>query len=223
MARSAPTLVPASETGRLSHAQIWAAIDRLAERYGMTPSGLAKRAGLDATTFNRSKRQTGDGRLRWPSTESLAKILDASGATLSEFIGIGGLDAARSRPAMPLISLAQAGQSGFFDQNGFPVGELWDETTFPNLPDEHAYALEIDESLRPLYRDGDVVIVSPAAPIRRGDRVVLRTIAGELLAGELKRRTQKMVELRSVRPEQADRVLAAESVAWMSRILWASQ
>ena len=64
----------------LSHSRIWAAIDPLAARHGMTPSGLARRAGLDATTFNRSKRVTGDGRQRWPSTESIAKILDATGA-----------------------------------------------------------------------------------------------------------------------------------------------
>ncbi len=63
----------------LSHDQIWGAIDALAERYRMSPSGLAKRAGLDPTTFNRSKRVGADGRERWPSTESLAKVLAATG------------------------------------------------------------------------------------------------------------------------------------------------
>ena len=32
----------------LTHAQVWTAIDRLAERYALSASGLAKRAGLDA-------------------------------------------------------------------------------------------------------------------------------------------------------------------------------
>ena len=54
----------------LTHAQIWHAIDSLAERYGLSASGLARKAGLDPTTFNVSKRQSVDGRLRWPSTES---------------------------------------------------------------------------------------------------------------------------------------------------------
>ena len=53
----------------LTHAQIWTALDRLAERAGLSPSGLARKAGLDPTTFNKSKRITGDGRERWPSTE----------------------------------------------------------------------------------------------------------------------------------------------------------
>jgi phage repressor protein C with HTH and peptisase S24 domain len=67
----------------LSHAQVWGAIDTLASRYGMTASGLARKAGLDATTFNKSKRQTPDGRQRWPSTESIAKVRPAPPSTNS--------------------------------------------------------------------------------------------------------------------------------------------
>ena len=64
----------------LSHAQLWKAVDRLAARQGMTASGLARRAGLDATSFNPSKRfGPGDPpRPRWPSTESVAKVLEAA-------------------------------------------------------------------------------------------------------------------------------------------------
>jgi phage repressor protein C with HTH and peptisase S24 domain len=75
----------------------------------------------------------------------------------------------------------------------------------------------------PLYRDGDRIIVSPAASIRRGDRVVVRTADGEVMAKELKRRTAKTVELRSLNPEHADRVLPITDIAWMGRIVWASQ
>ena len=59
----------------LTHNQIWNAIDRLAARAKLTASGLAKKAGLDPTTFNKSKRITPEGRPRWPSTESVAKAL----------------------------------------------------------------------------------------------------------------------------------------------------
>src|SRR4029078_1848868 len=72
----------------LSHDQIWGAIYRLAERHDLTPSGLARRAGLDPTSFNKSKRLSIDGRLRWPSTESIAKVLDAPGASMEEFLGL---------------------------------------------------------------------------------------------------------------------------------------
>ena len=65
----------------LSHDRVWAAIDALAARYGMTASGLARKAGLDATSFNKSKRTSPEGRDRWPSTESISKVLRATGAT----------------------------------------------------------------------------------------------------------------------------------------------
>ena len=77
--------------------------------------------------------------------------------------------------------------------------------------------------MEPAYRDGDVIVVSPAAPIRRGDRVVVRTRAGEVMAKELKRRTAKSIELKSLNAQHADRTLAAADVLWIARILWASQ
>ncbi|MCO4053454.1 MAG: helix-turn-helix transcriptional regulator [Bosea sp.] len=210
----------------LSHDQIWGAIDALAERYQMTPSGLAKRAGLDATTFNRSKRIGSDGRERWPSTESLAKILVATGANLDEFISLVanlGRQHVRQR-TIPLIGFAQAGAGGFFDDSGLPSGNGWDEVAFPDISDERVYALEINgESMMPLYRDGDTIIVSPAAPVRRGDRVVVRTVDGEVMAKELKRKTLKTVELASLNPDHPDRVLQLSDVSFIARVIWASQ
>ncbi|WP_424360885.1 S24 family peptidase [Methylocystis parvus] len=212
-------------TDILSHAQIWAALDALGERYGLTPSGLARKAGLDPTTFNRSKRETPEGRQRWPSTESIAKVLQATGASLDEFMAlVSANSAATRRHTRPLIGLAQAGEGGFFDDAGFAVGAGWDEIDVLADADEHSYALEISgDSMAPLYRDGDIVIVSPAAPIRRGDRVVVKTIAGEIMAKELKRQTARLIELRSINPAFADRVIPREEVSWMARILWASQ
>jgi phage repressor protein C with HTH and peptisase S24 domain len=208
----------------LTHSQIWNAVDRLAERAGLSASGLAKRAGLDPTTFNKSKRVTSDGRPRWPSTESVAKILTATGTTVDAFVALI-TDAARSATrSVPLIGFAQAGAGGYFDDAGFPVGRGWDEIAFPAVDDEHAYALEIaGDSMQPAYRDGDVILVSPGAPIRRGDRVVVRTRDGEVMAKELKRRTARTVELKSLNHEHPDRAFAADEVVWIARILWASQ
>ena len=208
----------------LSHSQIWTALDRLAARSGLSPSGLAKKSGLDPTTFNKSKRITPDGRPRWPSTESVAKALDATTTTIDTFVQLIG-DAGRTvTQAVPLIGFAEAGAGGYFDDGGFPVGRGWDEIAFPSVNDEHAYALEISgDSMMPAYRDGDVIVVSPAAPIRRGDRVVVKTKAGEVTVKELKRRTSKTIELRSLNPAHKERTLPARDVVWIARIVWASQ
>ena len=208
----------------LSHTQIWVAVDALAARFGMSASALAKKAGLDATTFNKSKRAMPDGRLRWPSTESISKILQATGGSLDEFLGSVAKAGGGSRRPLPLIGFAQAGDGGFFDDGGFPAGAGWDEVNFPNVADEHSYALEISgDSMLPLFRDGDVIIVSPAAPIRRGDRVVVKTQEGEVLAKELKRQTPKTIELKSLNPAHEDRSFSADQVAWIARIMWSSQ
>ncbi|MEX0590930.1 MAG: helix-turn-helix transcriptional regulator, partial [Xanthobacteraceae bacterium] len=115
----------------LSHPQVWNAIDRLAARYGFSASGLAKKAGLDPTSFNKSKRVTPEGRPRWPSTESIAKILSATGASVEEFMSLLSKKARRAAPRpVPVIGFAEAGSGGYFDDGGFPVGKGWDEIAF---------------------------------------------------------------------------------------------
>ncbi|MGE0563783.1 MAG: helix-turn-helix transcriptional regulator [Pseudolabrys sp.] len=208
----------------LTHAQIWAAIDRLAARAGLSPSGLAKKAGLDPTTFNKSKRVTPDGRSRWPSTESVAKSLAATSTTVNEFVSLITDSGRAATQAVPLIGFAEAGSGGYFDDGGFPVGKGWEEIAFPAVNDEHAYALEISgDSMKPAYRDGDVIVVSPAAPIRRGDRVVVKTKRGEVMVKELRRKTTKSIELKSLNSEHQDRTLQMSDVLWIARIVWASQ
>jgi len=207
----------------LTHGQVWTALDRLAERAGMSPSGLAKRSGLDPTTFNKSKRITADGRERWPSTESVSKALAATNSSIDTFVQLIG-DGAHSLQSVPLLAFAQAGSGGFFDDSGFPAGKGWDEAALPSASDEHAYALEISgDSMKPAYRDGDIIVVSPGTPIRRGDRVVVKTTGGEVMVKELKRRTTKALELQSLNPVHPDRTLDADDVAWIARIVWASQ
>ena len=197
----------------LTHSDIWNAVDRLAARAGLSASGLAKKAGLDPTTFNKSKRVTPEGRPRWPSTELVAKSLQATNTTVDTFVSLITDRGGASTQAVPLIGLAQAGTGGYFDDAGFPAGKGWDEIAFPAVNDEHAYALEISgSSMEPAYRDGTIVMVSPTSPVRRGDRVVVKTRNGEVMAKELKRRTSKTIELRSLNPDHKERTLAADDV-----------
>ncbi len=214
----------------MRHEDIWRALDALAAEHGLSASGLARRAGLDATAFNPSKRTGADGRARWPSTESVAKVLHATGTGMEAFAslitGMPALPRNRTISArrIPLIGLAQAGGEGFFDDGGYPVGGGWDEISVPDVPDPNAYALEISgESMEPVFRDGDVVIVSPGAPVRRGDRVVVRTKQGEVMAKQLLRQSARRVELASLNPAHPNYSFDLSELAWMHRIVWASQ
>lgn len=214
----------------MRHDDVWRAIDTLAAEHGLSPSGLARKAGLDPTSFNLSKRCTPDGRSRWPSTESIAKVLNATGAGLADFaalvLGARALPDQRGRPRtrIPLIGLAQAGSSGFFDDGGYPAGAGWDEVELPQTGDSHAYALAISgNSMEPVYREGDRIVVSPAAPVRVGDRVVARAANGSVMAKLLTRRTATRIELASLNPEYPSLVFAASDIVWLHRIIWASQ
>ncbi len=208
----------------LTHSQIWGALDRLAARAKLTPSGLAKKSGLDPTTFNKSKRITPEGRARWPSTESVAKALAATGTKVETFMSLLTETGKPTISQVPLIGFAEAGGGGYFDDGGFPVGKGWEEIAFPSVTDEHAYALEISgDSMKPAYRKGDIIVVSPAAPVRKGDRVVVKTKDGEVMVKELRRKTTKSVELKSLNAEHRDRTLPMADVVWIARIMWASQ
>jgi phage repressor protein C with HTH and peptisase S24 domain len=216
----------------MKHEDIWRALDTLAAENGLSASGLARRAGLDPTTFNPSKRRMPDGRARWPSTESVAKVLDATGASLEAFTSLvsgaraiaSSIAARNSVRRIPLIGFAQAGGDGFFDDGGYPVGGGWDEVTLPEVGDPNTYALEINgDSMEPVFRDGDMVVVSPGAPIRRGDRVVVRTQRGEVMAKQLARRSARRIELRSLNPSHPNYSFDLVEVTWMHRIVWASQ
>jgi phage repressor protein C with HTH and peptisase S24 domain len=216
----------------MKHEDIWRALDTLAAENGLSASGLARRSGLDPTTFNPSKRRMPDGRNRWPSTESVAKVLDATGASLDAFATlVSGARALASNAStratarrVPLIGFAQAGSDGYFDDGGYPVGGGWDEVSLPEIGDPNAYALEISgDSMEPVFRDGDMVIVSPSAPIRRGDRVVVRTDHGEVMAKQLARRSARRIELRSLNPAHPNYSFDLSEVTWMHRIVWASQ
>ena len=209
-----------------THKQVWGAIDAVAERYGFSASGLAKKAGLDPTSFNPSKRLGPDGRPRWPTMESINRVLDASSASVEEFMEL--LTARRGAPPrlkqIPLLGLAKAGKGGFFDDGGFPAGNGWEEIEVPGVTDAQAYALEITgDSMMPVYREGDIIVVSPSATIRKGDRVVVRTSDGQVMAKVMQRQTAKTLELASFNVAHETKVLDMKEVDWMARIIWASQ
>jgi phage repressor protein C with HTH and peptisase S24 domain len=214
----------------MRHEDIWRAIDTLAAEHGLSPSGLARRAGLDPTSFNISKRRSAEGKSRWPSTESLAKVFLATGAGMEDFtalvMGARAMPEARpkGRNRIPLIGMAQAGAEGFFDDGGYPAGAGWDEVELPSTADANAYALSIaGDSMEPVYRAGDSIIVSPAAPVRVGDRVVARAMDGAVMAKLLSRRTASRIELTSLNPAYPDLRFAVQEIMWMHRIVWASQ
>lgn len=160
-------------------------------------------------------------------------MLAVTGSTMADFFALidsDGTGAPSKSPAprnIPVIGFAQAGLEGYFDEDGYPAGDGWDEVSFPgthNINNDNSYAIEVSgNSMEPLYREGDFLIVSPAAQLRRGDRVVVKTTGGEVLTKELLRQTASKIELKSINPAYEDRTLRQNEVQWIARVIWVSQ
>lgn len=65
------------------HQIVWSVIDRIAEDRGISVSALARQAGLDATSFNISKR--GGSRQRFPYLTTIIAVLKVCGMTWQDF------------------------------------------------------------------------------------------------------------------------------------------
>ena len=213
----------------LEHDEVWSAIDGLAERNGLSPSALARRAGLDPTTFNRSKRFAPGGRPRWPSTESIAKILAATETSVQDFFGLpkGNHAVDSAERTVPLLGEAHAGF-------GAPVAEGTERhapspgvaqiVSFPDRRYEPLYALSVSgNSMEPLYRDGDILFVAPNARAESGDRVVVKLEDDRLAVRILGRDTDGAMRFHPANPDHAETTAAAGRVEWMARIVYATQ
>ncbi len=210
------------------HERLWAAIDAVAAINGLSPSALARLAGLNATSFNKSKRRGADGRLRWPSTESIAKVLDATGFRLDAFLGLlAGVGVERLQPSssiIPLVDASRVDQAGFFEPGSDHGRSAWDSVPFPSPTDLTVFAVEVaDHGMQPLYRKGDTLIVSRSAELRRGDRALLLPAGGAVCVRVFCRKTTRNIEVYD--PATPDRTThyATDEIRWLARILWASQ
>lgn len=212
------------------HYQIWTALDRLADINGLSPSGLARKAGLDATAFNKSKRFGRDGRERWPSTESLAKVLHV---TKTDFLEFGAILKPESLPETkePCIFAANSNtaapilpQAGFFENGSTYNGNKQKLIPLPDGQFEGNFAYRIsDNSMLPVYRENDIVVISSKTKPHPGDRVVIKTEDGEIKVRVLLRSTADTVTTTTFNSNMSEEIIAKETLEWVRKITWASQ
>lgn len=213
-----------------SHEDVWRALDRLASEIGLSPSGLAKKAGLDPTAFNPSKRNSSSGRPHWPTMESIFKVLHATDRSLFDFARLaeasppGMSDQDQTRLEVPVLGYAEAGSESDIEDTAQARDSQRKSIFFPTQSDQDYLALAVQgDSMAPLYRDGDMLIVSPSARIVPGDRLVVRTRQGEVMVKTLKSRSSDTIVLGSVNPDYETQSFAADEVQWLAKIVWASQ
>ncbi|WP_119307124.1 helix-turn-helix transcriptional regulator [Cohaesibacter haloalkalitolerans] len=218
----------------LSHEGIWRAIDALALREDISPSTLARRAGLDSSIFNRSKRFQRDGRPRWPSTESIARILDATNLSVETFfVELLGErrcvvwpyeDLLDQRPASDIARFPQK-----LDQRLSLSPSPGDQRDIASgvTPAEQVFVLELDhDRFAPFYKQGAILLLGIFCAIKPGDRVLFfnrshgRT---EICLGDLAEIAERSCKILPLIAGDPALQIEAGHAAQIAKILWASQ
>lgn len=209
----------------ITHDGLWRGIDRLAASRELSVSALARKAGLDPTVFNKSKRVSPNGRLHWPGTESLVRIMEAAGCDLHELVTLIQRDSGLAVPEIPALPLDQAqAQAQHFDRNGYPLEGRWGRRRFLDGVDRGCFAVEIqDDRHAPVYRSGALLIAAPDASIRKGDRALVCCKGQGVSVLELSVKTMHRMEFSTLGQQPSRLEYAAPHVLWMTRIVWASQ
>ena len=215
----------------LTHDWIWGAIDTLARRQGLSSSALARLAGLDPTAFNRSKRFTAEGRPRWPSTESIAKVLEATGTSLDEFASIELADALEisfdetdegPMAGLPVVGVIRDAAISDWEPLTSQVTGTGDAQAVPAGRRRFALAVA-DGSLEPVYSSGNTLVVSEAAEPRPGDRVLVKPAGMLVLPRLLVSATPSRFEFGPLAGHGERITLSRRRIDWIARIVLVRQ
>ncbi len=208
----------------LKHEDLWDAIDRLAALHRMSASGLARRAGLDPTTFNKSKRQNSKGKRRWPSTESLSKILDATGASVTDFVRLLKADNDPEPGSLPLMALNGKATGFVLSKNGDLEPSGIDRIHLPELESSKAVAFQVTStSFAPAYRQNDLLIVHPAKDLQPQDRALIVLEDEQVVLCDVLHCGSEEISVRPLDDMNSVRILRSTDISWSGRVAWARQ
>ena len=78
-------------------------------------------------------------------------------------------------PAVPVVNRVSAGYPRDFTDLSYPPRVADEYVSCPDVSDRDAFAARVHgDSMTPKYRQGDIVIFSPALPVRDGDDCFVR-------------------------------------------------
>lgn len=206
----------------MKHEHVWNAVDKLAKLNGLSPSGLAKKADLDSTTFNKSKRVRSDGKKRFPSLESINKIIGACNITFEQFYKLVDKEINDDIPnSIPYIKFSSIEKIKSNTQNDIDTLK-WNRIKFPDSR-HNLYAVELDYDNDSIFKNGTTLILSQNSEIRRGDKVLIQYKDGSIFIGQFVRRTATTIEISDLTNVPKDLALSINDISYINRILWVSQ
>lgn len=200
----------------MKYENIWNAVDKLAEINGLSPSGLAKKAGLDATTFNKSKRVRADGNKRFPSLESLYKIVEACNISLESFYSLANNSDSASIEKISTIPYIKFSNI----KSGDIAKENWTQIQFPDNK-HNIYAIKINSNDTP-YEENTVTVLSKNSDIRHGDMILINKKTSSIF-GRFLNRSAKSIEISKKSEKEEVEIINIEDITRIDRVLWISQ
>ena len=122
---------------------------------------------------------------------------------------------------IPVVGLAEAGSGGFYDDQGYPVGQgMYTVSRPPDIADPNAYGVEVaGDSMVPRLCHKDVVIASPALAVQSGDLAVVRLADDEVMIKRVRFR-YNLIILESVNPAYEPKIVEPGEVRFLHRVVW---
>jgi phage repressor protein C with HTH and peptisase S24 domain len=125
---------------------------------------------------------------------------------------------------IPVIALERLGSGECFDSAGVPNGTNWGHLDFAGTVGRETFGVEISGGeFDPVYRDGDTLVASRSAEIRRGDRIIIGTHAGTALVRKVVRHDADGYYVEAIGQGGQPQFVAQDQVRFAARILWVSQ
>ncbi len=206
----------------MKYENVWDAVDKLAQKHGLSPSALAKLAGLDATTFNKSKRIRPDGKKRWPSLDSINRLLEIFNISFEQFYALSAGNEEKENGSIPFAKLSNLTLNIDPETQKIATHD-WSKVLFPDFK-ETLYAVEVDnDTYFPLYRQGTLIVISENSDIRKGDRVIIYLKSGDIFLFEFIRRTPSKLIVSNVNNSSEETEIAIADINLINRIIWSSQ
>jgi repressor LexA len=176
------------ETGRVPNPPSDDKLRRLEQTLGFNSGELLTQAHLQRTprdvravlTKLLKGQEKGDGQVKDSATSSATATLDLDDAYLSGVLhelvdrSAGNVEHVTTN-AVPVVNRVSAGYPKDFSDLSYPKGVADDYVSCPDVHDKDAFAARVHgDSMTPKYREGDIVIFSPAASPRNGDDCFVR-------------------------------------------------
>lgn len=212
------------EAGRLVRVAAWGRLPGVVREdvaRARSQAGVIRRLKeiLEGGGFDEQGRARGslDEAYRSGEFQRLIETIDPGGETR-----LGGASPVELPFEVPLINRVSAGYPAGFTDLGFPARVADEYVRCPDLHDPDAFAARVvGDSMEPVYREGDIVIFSPARPIADGDDCFARLALDD--ESTFKRvyfereGEDERIRLQPINSRYTPRVLGREEVAGLYR------